>query len=186
MEACLHPYGVEHAVDVVRSLLGAGEERWQHTVAVVERAREFAAAVPPDDRELLVVAAWLHDIGYAPELEDTGFHPLDGARYLDRAGWPKRLTSLVAHHSGARWVAEVRGLAPELAWYPAEVSPLSDALTYADQTVGPFGREFTVEQRMAEMLERHGPDSAQARAQVHRGPHLLAAAVRVRKRLEGQ
>jgi integrase len=24
----------------------------------------------------------LHDIGYSPELADTGFHPLDGARYL--------------------------------------------------------------------------------------------------------
>ncbi len=30
----------------------------------------------------LVAAAYLHDIGYAPELAITGFHPLDGARHL--------------------------------------------------------------------------------------------------------
>jgi hypothetical protein len=31
-----------------------------------------------------VAAAWLHDIGYAPAIAEsgTGFHPLDGARYL--------------------------------------------------------------------------------------------------------
>jgi hypothetical protein len=33
----------------------------------------------PDD---LVAAAWLHDIGYAPELAKTGFHPLDGSAAL--------------------------------------------------------------------------------------------------------
>ena len=30
----------------------------------------------------MTAAAWLHDIGYAPAVDDTGFHPLDGARYL--------------------------------------------------------------------------------------------------------
>ena len=38
----------------------------------------------------LVAAAWLHDIGYAPELVETGFHPLDGARYLRREGLMNR------------------------------------------------------------------------------------------------
>lgn len=43
-----------------------------------------------NDRDLLVAAAWLHDIGYAPELRDTGFHPLDGARHLEALGAPAR------------------------------------------------------------------------------------------------
>jgi hypothetical protein len=42
-------------------------------------------------REVLVAAAWVHDIGYAPELLATGFHPLDGARYLTGLGVPERV-----------------------------------------------------------------------------------------------
>lgn len=39
----------------------------------------------PNERATLVVAAWLHDIGYAPEIGHTLFHPLDGARLPVRA-----------------------------------------------------------------------------------------------------
>jgi putative nucleotidyltransferase with HDIG domain len=176
-------FGVEHAEELVRTLLSLQEERWLHTVGVANRARFFARTVPSADRDLLVAAAWLHDIGYAPEVIDTGFHSLDGARYLDRMGWPSRLTSLVAHHSGARFVAEVRGLGSLMASYPVEISAVSDALTYADQTVGPHGRTYTVESRMAEMLDRHGPGSPQAQAHRARGPYLLNVANRVRQRL---
>ncbi|SHM90375.1 HD domain-containing protein [Cryptosporangium aurantiacum] len=175
-------FGLEHAEELARTLLPPPAERWFHTAGVAESALQLASTVPPEDRELLVAAAWLHDVGYAGELHDTGFHPLDGARYLDRMGWPLRLTSLVAHHSGARFVAETRGLAAEMARYPVEISPVSDALTYADQTVGPHGRSFTVEQRMAEMLGRHGPSSPQARAHRARAPYLLGVAGRVRAR----
>ena len=38
-----------------------------------------------------------------------------------------------------------------------EDSEVSDALTYADQTVGPHGRPMTVEYRIAESITRHGP-----------------------------
>jgi putative nucleotidyltransferase with HDIG domain len=179
----VHSFSVEHAEDLVSTLLPPSGERWQHTAGVAESARYFARTVPASERELLVVAAWLHDIGYAAELCETGFHPIDGARYLDRLGWPKRLTSLVAHHSGARFVAEARGLGTAMAAFPVELSPLSDALTYADQTVGPYGRPYTVEGRMAEMLRRHGPDSPQAQAHPARAPYLLGVAARVRGRL---
>lgn len=183
MEAAAPPFSVQRAEDLVRTLLPPAEERWQHSAGVAEQARFLAETVAPADRELLVAAAWLHDIGYAPALHETGFHPLDGARYLDRLGWPKRLTSLVAHHSGSRFVAEVRGLGPALAGFRRELSPVSDALTYADQTIGPSGRPYTVEQRMAEMLRRHGPDSPQAKAQQSRGTYLLAVATRMRRRM---
>ncbi|GHE88447.1 hypothetical protein GCM10018772_10160 [Streptomyces fumanus] len=49
---------------------------------------------------LLVVAAPLHDVGYAPALAATGFHPLDGARFFrDERGADERLARLVANHS---------------------------------------------------------------------------------------
>ena len=56
--------------------------RWAHTQAVAARAQAVTAVVPEADRELLVAAAYLHDIGYAADLAGSGFHPLDGARRL--------------------------------------------------------------------------------------------------------
>ncbi|MFG1920923.1 HD domain-containing protein [Cryptosporangium sp. NPDC048952] len=176
-------FGLELAEELARTLLPAPVERWFHSAGVAARAQQLAHTVPPDERGLLVAAAWVHDIGYADEVRDTGFHPLDGARYLDELGLPKRLTSLVAHHSGARFVADERGLGLAMADFPVEVSPLSDALTYADQTVGPHGRPYSVDQRMAEMLGRHGPGSPQARAHQKRAPYLLGVAKRMESAL---
>ena len=51
-------------------------------------------------------------IGYAPGLAATGFHPLDGARYLrDAQHADALLCRLVAHHSCAIIEAGERGLA---------------------------------------------------------------------------
>ena len=57
---------------------------WSHVRQVGEQARRIAHVVPPADRDLLVAAAYLHDVGYAPELAKSGFHPLDGARHRQR------------------------------------------------------------------------------------------------------
>ncbi|MDI1465858.1 HD domain-containing protein [Catellatospora sp. KI3] len=174
---------LSHAAYTAERLLRDLPERWAHSAGVARRARELAATVAPAERELLVAAAWLHDVGYHAELAETGFHPLDGALWLHRRGWPERLCALVAHHSGARFAAAARGLSPELARYPFEASPLTDALTYADQTVGPYGRPMAVGERIAEVLSRHGADSVQARIHHQREPYLLAVAARVERRL---
>lgn len=171
------------ARDLARDLLGSSGNRWRHTTAVAERAAELGVTVAGADRDLLVAAAWLHDIGYARPVVDTGFHPLDGARHLDRLGWPRRIAGLVAHHSGARFAADVLGLGGPLDAYPREAGPVADALTYADQTVDELGRRTSLRRRMTGMLERHGPDSPNARAHHLREPHLLAVAERVEARL---
>jgi len=173
---------VDRARRVAQAMLADLPERWQHSAGVAGRAEELAAALG-EDPDVLVAAAWLHDIGYADAARDTGFHPLDGARYLDGHRWPSRISALVAHHSGACYVAEVRNLRDALGAYPREDSPLADALTYADQTVGPGGRPMPVEQRISDMLRRHGPESPNAAAHRLRGPHLLALAHRVECRL---
>ncbi|GGK34367.1 metal-dependent phosphohydrolase, HD subdomain protein [Pilimelia terevasa] len=173
---------VDRARELSHALLAELPERWAHTVGVAARADELARTLA-DGGELLVAAAWLHDVGYAEALRDTGFHPLDGARHLHRIGWPARLNGLVAHHSGACYVADVRGLLPALAAFPRGQSPMADLLTYADQTVGPHGADMTVEQRIADMLSRHGRRSPQARAHHRRGPYLRAVAARVERRL---
>ncbi len=158
-------------------------ERWQHTQGVARRAAELAVTVPEQDRAVLIAAAWLHDIGYAPSIHQTGFHPLDGALHLRELGWDERVTALVCQHSGARFVPAERGFGPMMAEFPFVEDAVSDALTFADQTVGPHGRRMTVAYRIAEAIARHGPDSPNAPARVERIPYLLAAAERVELRL---
>lgn len=159
-------------------------ERWRHSLGVAKRAKQLALTVPEADRNLLVAAAWLHDIGYAPRLKRTGFHPLDGGLYLREHDWDQDLCALVAHHSGARFVPVERGFTEILDTFAFVESPLTDALTYADQTVGPGGKRMTVAYRINEAITRHGPDSPNARARVDRVPYLLAVADRVEQRLK--
>ncbi|WTW44047.1 HD domain-containing protein [Streptomyces sp. NBC_00015] len=51
------------AADLAESLLPPLGNRWLHTQAVAARAQEIAGSVSEADRDLLVVAAWLHDVG---------------------------------------------------------------------------------------------------------------------------
>ncbi len=58
----------------------------------------------------------LHDLGKSPSLRDTGFHALDGARFLARRGpFPADVIALVAHHTGAHSEAIEHGLHRQLA-----------------------------------------------------------------------
>ncbi|MFD6073838.1 HD domain-containing protein, partial [Amycolatopsis lurida] len=108
----------EEARQLAEQLVQPLGRRWQHVQAVARRASLVAAAVKESDRETLVAAAWLHDIGYAPAIGHTRFHPLDGARYLKGREWPDEVVNLVAHHSGARFEAAERGMTAELAEFP--------------------------------------------------------------------
>lgn len=171
------------ARSLAAEVLADEPERWRHTVGVAHRAEDLVYTIGTDDPVVLLSAAWLHDIGYAAVTRDTGFHPVDGARFLRRLGWPRRVVALVANHSGARFVADARGLAATLDEFPDEQTALSESLTYADLTVGRFGRPMSVPEQMAEMLERHGPDSPNAAAHVVRGPYLTELAVRVERRM---
>jgi hypothetical protein len=61
--------------------------------------------------------------------------------------------------------------------------PVADALTYADQTTGPTGERMDVEDRLAGMLRRHGPDSPNARVHDQRAPAIRAAVDRTERSL---
>ena len=160
-------------------------DRLLHVQAVAEEARHVAAVLPAEDADLLVAAAFLHDVGYAPSLDRLGFHPVDGARFL-RAQGQERLACLVAHHSGARFEAEERGLVEELAAFPVEDGPVMDALTFADMTTGPAGDLMTLDERIGEIQRRYSPDDPVHRAILRARPLLQAADQRVRTRLDGR
>jgi hypothetical protein len=162
--------------------LGAVGTRWQHSRAAAERAREIAATVAACDRSTLISAAYLHDIGYSPELDVYGFHPVDGACWL-RLQDLDRLAGLVAHHSGAIFEARARGLEAIMAEFIDERSCVSDALTYCDLMTGPAGEDVAVAHRLSDIERRHGTDSVTARTMKIASASLLAAVTRVEERL---
>ena len=144
------------ADDLARHHLAATlPRRWAHTQGAAARARSLAPILG-SNAYLVEAAAWLHDIGYAPHLARTGFHPLDGARYLrDVEQADDVLCCLVAHHSCAIIEAEERDLAGQLL---SEFQPvrgdLTGALIYCDMTTGPDGKATPVEERLAEIVTR--------------------------------
>lgn len=157
--------------------------RWIHTKSVAAQASALVKAVPPHDQGLLVAAAWCHDLGYAPELATTGFHPLDGARFLTKVGYPTRLCQLVAHHSAATFEAHERGLSAELAEWEDEKSAVTDALWMADMTTGPQGQRLDYPTRLAEVLDRYGVDSPVGVAMRRAREEIEGAITRTRRRL---
>lgn len=158
--------------------------RWRHVLAVAEKAERISCVLSADDAETLVASAWLHDVGYAPEIASTGLHQLDGARWLRRHGIPDRVAALVAHHSCARFEAEERGLADVLSnEFEHEESPTADALWYADMTTGPDGQNLDVHSRLAEIRERYGPGHVVTSFWARAEPALLEAVRRTEERL---
>ena len=167
----------EHAATLLANL----GVRWQHVRGVARQAQRVSQALAPEDRPYLVAAAWLHDIGYAPDLAATAFHPIDGARHV-RALGHERLARLVAHHSSARWEAEALGLAGELAAFPRE-DATADALTYSDMTTSPTGQRLTLADRLAEITERYGAEHLVVRCLQRAHDHLAGTVERTEERL---
>jgi hypothetical protein len=173
------------AEELARKLLEVPlPRRWAHVQGVAERAR-FLAPVLGSDAGLLEAAAWLHDIGYSPELADTGFHPLDGARYLrDVHDADPVLCRLVANHSRAIVEAGERAVDRELAAeFPVPGPGLSDALTYCDMTTSPTGFPVSVGDRLAEIRRRYGPSDVVTSFVRTAEPDLRASVARVSSRL---
>lgn len=102
--------------EVLLSPLG---NRWMHMQGVVKRASWVGQTFDERDRHLLLAAAYLHDIGYAPSLSMTGFHPLDGALYIRSFGY-ERLASLIDHHFAARFEAHLHNYYLLLLEFPRE------------------------------------------------------------------
>jgi hypothetical protein len=157
--------------------------RWSHVQGVAARARSLELAFGAD-KELLEAAAWLHDIGYLPELARTGLHGLDGARYLrDVQRADSMLCRLVAHHSCAIIEAEERDLADVLRReFETPPQPLADALTCCDMTTSPDGEPMNVGRRLAEIRHRYGSGHVVSRSIRRATPMILQAVGEVQAR----
>ncbi len=168
-----------------RELLQPLGDRWLHVLGVGRRAEVVACCLPEQERELLIAAAYLHDIGYAPELRRTGLHQLDGAYYV-RTFAEDRVVRLVANHSEARFEVGLSGWSDALAEFPREEAAVADALTYCDLTTSPVGAPIRPRDRIAEVATRYESDGVVMQALQMATPHLLAAVERTRARLHDQ
>ncbi len=153
--------------------------RWLHVRAVAACAEQLSSPLGLAP-ELLTAAAWLHDVGYAAELQDTGFHPVDGARHLRRSGVDELIVSLVAHHSWAVHEARVRGFKEDfLAEFATPPQSYADALCYCDMTNGPGGDPVSAADRLDEIQVRYGAGHTVTRFVELAREDILASVARV-------
>lgn len=165
----------------VNARLASHPKRLTHARGVAQAAAHVAWLAGAD-ADLLVAAAWLHDVGYAEELAITGFHPLDGARHLRQLGAPDRLINLVARHSCAIVEARLRGFGDEVGSFPDEAGPVRDALWYCDMTTSPEGQPVRLDERLTEIRRRYNDGVVSAFTQEAR-PYLEGAIDRTLHRL---
>ncbi|MFE6508344.1 HD domain-containing protein [Nocardioides sp. NPDC057767] len=170
------------ARDEARRLIEPLGLRWRHLAAVGRKAEDVGRRLGLDV-DLLAPACWLHDVGYAPDLVDTGMHAIDGARYLRHTGWDERIVSMVAHHSCAILEADERALVDELAEFERPPAEYEDAVCFCDMTTGPSGATVSARERLEEIEVRYGPEDLVTRFIRRARPEILAAVARVEERI---
>lgn len=157
--------------------------RWLHVQSVVAKAREVSQLFNDEDRCYLIAAAYLHDIAYAPALQLTNFHPIDGAYYLRDQG-QGRLASLVAYHSEAQFEAELRGLLEMQQQFKREESSVADALTYCDMMTNGKGERVSFSERLADIYSRYDENTIVSKAVHQAEPFLKLKVERIENALQ--
>src|ERR1700694_5208157 len=129
--------------------------RLAHVRGVAAAAQRLVTRIDLLEADSLVAAAWVHDVGYAPSVRSTGFHPVDGAVFVRAEGFPAAVVSLVAYHTGAVFEARERGLSDALVEFREPSALLLDVLTCADMMTGPDGSPVRGEGRVREIQSRY-------------------------------
>lgn len=174
-------FTVSDAQQLAGQLVGMMRPRWDHLRAVGRVTEELTSRLGLPER--VATAAWLHDIGYGPEIAVTGFHPLDGARFLISQGVPGEVVRLVAWHTGAGYEASERGLLGQLEEIAQPAPAELDALTMIDLGTGPRGEAVLDVDRIAEILSRYGDGHPVHDAVTASRDSLLASSARAKRAL---
>jgi len=157
-------------------LLHGLERRLDHSAAVAAQIDRVTGLVESEWRRPVKDAAWLHDVGYSPDLALTGFHPLDGARWLRDHRWSTETCRLVAWHTEPLEEARLYGLDNELAAeFERPPRRAGAALAWADLTSSPSGERWDPQRRLADILDRYPPGSRVNEATRASLPALWAA-----------
>ena len=148
-----------------------------HLTTVAARAEGLSglAKLNGEARDRVRMAALLHDIGKTPLYRKTDFHPIDSANAAVSMGRGD-LCELIAHHTGARFEVQLRGITIPWPWRGGDEA---DILMLADLTTSVNGRALSLSERRLEITIRLGPDSLQARALESVWPLTATAAARL-------
>lgn len=143
-------------------------KRLQHMRDAALVAADVAALMQlaPVATQQLARAALAHDIGYAPALVRTGYHPLDGALFLEACGEDPWVVEAVLRHSRA---GEGDHLPPTIRQEYARRVPLCeaawlvDATTLCDWRAAGVGGRVSLGQRLWDIVDRHPGNEAKAK-----------------------
>ena len=171
----------------VKESFASNPLRLRHVLIVTDRVRqsvrdlnEIYPGMSIDER-LAYCAALLHDVGYLPQAQHTGFHALDGYNFLYGRGC-KDLAALIVRHSTAPEEAQLRGLS-----LPAPKEDLiAKFITYWDMLVGPGGQSVSFAERCQEILDRYGEHSLEGRAMTAARPRLQILMSEIEDLLSGK
>lgn len=183
MRDAVHMWQIEEFVDLAEGFVRGIAPRWAHVVAVGQTSEALRQAHPDRVGEAVLAAAWVHDLGYAPELAQTGLHALDGALALRRLGAPVEVVALVGHHTGAAFEAEERGMLEEWQRLPTPDPQALDILTMIDLAASPTGQPVRDVDRVDEILRRYEREHPVHKAVTRSQDELLASSARAKQRL---
>jgi hypothetical protein len=176
---------IQWASKEAETLLSPLGNRWKHVQGVVQQAYSISNLFNEEEGAYLIASTYLHDIGYAPSLQRTIFHPINGAYYL-KSHNQDRLASLVAYHSEAQFEAKLRGLLEELKQFPREYSLTADALTFCDMTTNSTGNRVTFQERIDDIFSRYDEANIVFQAINQATPSLGIAVANIQQKLSEQ
>jgi hypothetical protein len=147
----LDPYNLNDTETFIRNSFSG--RRLAHVLKVTEMVTKTVSTTPclKHFTNLATCAALLHDVGYLEALQDCGYHPIDGARFLSSLG-AHDLAAFVICHSQAPEYSQLAGL-PNI---PISCHPIAGIITFWDVRVDPDGKLVTYEERLKEIKTRHG------------------------------
>ncbi len=142
--------------EFIRSCLADNSARIAHVLEIARRVRSSGEllGLKPFELDLAECAALLHDIGYWKPIALTGFHPIDGARFLEQQQ-ESELAKLIVGHSCSPEEGELSGF-PGIKQDDSLVAKL---ITYWDVQVKQGGYVVSYEERLAEIINRYGDTS---------------------------
>ncbi|MDR3423664.1 MAG: HD domain-containing protein [Alphaproteobacteria bacterium] len=145
----------------VRAAFHDNIPRYTHIAGVVGLAENIEKNYGKFDGKLIRAAIY-HDIGYAEPYRVTNFHSVDGALAARKHGIGEDIAEAVLYHTGS-WI-DMRLLRLDLKdYYDAECrmmkTPLNRAVSFCDLHTGPLGQRFSLDERLADIVNRYGPKS---------------------------
>lgn len=97
---------MEFTEGFVKTFFASLPGRLRHILVIADRVRQAARDINEQhigfmiDESLAYCAALLHDVGYLEITYQTGFHPIDGAQFLEAQGFPEIARLIVGHSTG--------------------------------------------------------------------------------------